>query len=90
MTEVRAMKTEQFSLRRMLIALSLIACGLGFFQSVGSRHDLIGVPGILAMLAGAFFGAGIGTILKRPVLGAALGTGAMAWLNSVIKAFMDQ
>jgi hypothetical protein len=82
------MKTEQFSLRRMLVGLSLIACGLAFLQSAGSLQKLIDVPGVVAMLAGAFIGAGIGAILKRPVLGVALGIGVLAWVSSFAKTWL--
>jgi hypothetical protein len=70
-------KPFQFSMRRMLIAVSFWCAGLGMFKWLNwiTRayvvHPVLGFAIVFA--AGAFVGGGIGVIIRRPILCAVVG-----------------
>jgi hypothetical protein len=71
----------QFSLRRLLVAISLCCVGMGdilfWYRRYGSEFSLA-MPGAAVwpcaiFSIGAVFGAAAGTVIERPILGALLG-----------------
>ena len=62
-----------FSLRRLFVAISLIAAGCGAAAFVWNGSGSPGLTVIAAVTCLPLFGAGVFDLFKRPVLGAALG-----------------
>jgi uncharacterized membrane protein YccC len=73
------MKAEQFSLQRMLVAISAIAVGLAIFSYV-PHYSPGGDDEWLACASAACIGCGIGTIFRKPIWGAAIGFGIVTAL----------
>ena len=71
------LKAEQFSLRRMLTSVTVIAAGLALLtyfphHATHFGHDL------LACAAGGCMGWGIGILFRKPAWGAAIGFALVA------------
>ncbi|HEX5104274.1 MAG TPA: hypothetical protein VFV87_10710, partial [Pirellulaceae bacterium] len=66
------MQAEQFSLRRMLTAVSIVAVGLALFDYIRPTDRGL-ADEFLGCIASAAIGCGIGTMYRHPVLGAVVG-----------------
>lgn len=67
------MKAPQFSLRRLLVSITLIAVAIAMYKLAGvmfDRRDGETIGNILVLSCPAVFGAGVGMIFGRPILGA--------------------
>ena len=64
----------QFSLRALLLAISFAAIGFVFVRLATNAPVSIGV--LWGMTAAACFGAAIGSVLPKPMVGVPLGLGA--------------
>jgi hypothetical protein len=83
----------QFSLQRMFIGMTMMALGIGLCM-FATRPGLFQVDRttiqdnvtMLLLVGVAIFGAGAGSLYRRPIWGAAFGAAASIWLAAILYA----
>jgi hypothetical protein len=78
------MRPNGISLAVVFLALTWMAAGFGLVRLVNAEPWGVG-PGAFMCASGLCFGAGVGTIFKRPILGAAIGLAVMVFFAGVME-----
>jgi hypothetical protein len=79
----------RFTLRRLMICVTLVACGLGTFSFIRTPDPIAtGAASIIVWIVGGMIiGAGMFSLYKRPVIGAMAGSVFGLMVQSAIVFF---